>query len=195
MNILEYGKKIYEILHACPEKSGKEYQTGRSIQQIVKSIHGFNLCYSGKYGLVYSWGTSNQEFEIGFRAELDALEMPSKDMAHACGHDMHMAALIQCMSYVKLTSCKKSLLFIFQSSEESGNGADHMVKILKNLNINVNVMIGLHNAPEIPVNSLAIKNGHTLANNLTNYISFYFTESERYSNQNPLASWSIIYEE
>lgn len=189
MNIIEYGQEIYSILHSTPEVSGKEFETASNIKKIVESFWEGSLIYEGSEGLVYAWGNPGERFDLGFRAELDALSMPSGEVSHACGHDLHMSALIELMRYIVLTNIQKQILFVFQSAEERGNGAYKLTQILKNNNILVDRMISIHNAPELNTNSFAVSEGRILANNYTNQLKFSFLESERYTRGMNLSSW------
>ena len=196
MDLFEYGKKIYDLLHQTPELSSQEVQTREIISRIVNNIGGYEIIYEGKKGLIYSNVLEeNKHYDLGFRAELDALCLSNGKVFHGCGHDLHMSSLLQFMAYLSKRKTSKRILFIYQSSEEIGNGGSTLVNILKRINILVDKMFGLHNAPEIPVESIAIKSGETLTNNITNKLRISFYEKDRNSDniQEFLSVWDILY--
>ncbi|MFC3932879.1 M20/M25/M40 family metallo-hydrolase [Streptococcus dentapri] len=199
MDLYEYGQKIYELLHQTPELSSQEVKTREIISRIVNDIGGYEIIYEGKEGLIY--GNVLEEnnrcrtYDLGFRAELDALCLPNGNIFHGCGHDLHMSSLLQFMAYLSRRETSKRILFIYQSSEEIGNGGLTLVNILKRKNILIDKMFSLHNAPEIPVESIAIKSGETLTNNVTNKLRISFYEKDRNSDniQKFLSVWDILY--
>lgn len=85
----------------------------------------------------------NSEHTIAYRADIDALPIheeneiefkSSKDnVMHACGHDGHTTALLLFVKRCKLLADKGELphnvVFIFQPAEETGGGANHLIKL------------------------------------------------------------------
>lgn len=199
MNLHDYSQKIYELLHQTPELSSQEVKTREIISRIIKDIGGYEVEYEGKEGLIYSNVLQEKNrhitYDLGFRAELDALCLPNGNIFHACGHDLHMSSLLQFMAYLSKQETSKKILFIFQSSEEIGNGGLTLVNILRKKNISIEKMFSLHNAPEIPVDSIAIKSGETLTNNITNKLKINFYEKDRNSDniKEFLSVWDIVY--
>ncbi|AWN18396.1 M20/M25/M40 family metallo-hydrolase [Streptococcus sobrinus] len=197
MDIFDYGRQVYRLLHSIPEGSGQEYKTSQTISKLVEAIGGYTLVHNGKEGLVYSnCHPQTYIFDLAFRAEMDAIILPNNDAFHGCGHDLHMTSLIQLMAFLKIFPSSRKILFVFQSSEEAGNGAKNMVNTLNHKGVRVNKIIGLHNAPDILVEDLAIKKNETLSNNFTNRLTIQFYEEERYDYhmpKNPLSNWSEIY--
>lgn len=67
-------------------------------------------------------------------SEETGLEFCSRNpgVMHACGHDMHMAALLCTSKIFSDTEVRKLLTapvkFIFQPAEETDGGADRMIK-------------------------------------------------------------------
>ena len=52
MDLFEYGKKIYDLLHQTPELSSQEVQTREIISRIVNNIGGYEIIYDGKEGVI-----------------------------------------------------------------------------------------------------------------------------------------------
>lgn len=171
MNTTEFGNKIYQLLHSIPERSGKEVKTRSLVLSIIDSMNNMKVLYSGKYGIIVGLnGKQNNKFKIGFRVELDAVELSNNLVMHSCGHDGHMASLLASMLYIdKLNIVNQviSCLFIFQSAEELWNGASKLSKIMSLMGIEVDNLYALHNAPEIYPNQIASREGKILSNNYT----------------------------
>src|SRR5690606_20141512 len=90
--------------------------------------------------IVYLEG--NSDITLGFRADIDGLPIEEendiafkskhKGVMHACGHDGHTAMLLafaeKCKEMQDNGTLKHNVLLIFQPSEESMGGANHLVK-------------------------------------------------------------------
>lgn len=127
---LNHFKEIRRTLHQNPEIGFNIHHTLEYIEKLVNMKSANN-----DSGVFYLPGTKSC---IAFRCELDALpikeindiEYKSKnDSMHACGHDAHMAILIETMFYFMNHPHDHALLFIFQPAEESGAGSKHMIQL------------------------------------------------------------------
>lgn len=123
-------KEIRRHIHQNPEIGFNIQNTLRYIENILNMKSASN-----NSGVFYLPGTKSC---IAFRCELDAL--PIKEMndieyksrneyMHACGHDAHMAILIETMIYFINHKQDHALLFIFQPAEESGAGSKQMIQL------------------------------------------------------------------
>jgi len=91
---------------------------------------------------------------IAFRADCDALPICERSGApyatthpgkmHACGHDGHMAILLELARRLDGKSCKNNVLLIFQPGEESPGGALPICKSGVLEKYNVKAIFGLH---------------------------------------------------
>lgn len=110
---------------------------------------------------------------IAIRADIDALpiqeqtnlpyssRIPGK--MHACGHDFHTAAVLGAAYLLKeeQAELKGKIRLIFQPAEECGAGAE---KVIRDGQLgDVDVIIGLHNKPDLPVGTVGIKSGPLMA--------------------------------
>ncbi len=95
---------------------------------------------------------------IAFRAELDALPIKEDNqidhvsrkegVSHACGHDGHMAILLDLLRKIESLDLNEGqLMLIFQPSEETGVGAAQMIKHNVFNEIQVDFCYALHNIP------------------------------------------------
>ncbi|MDF2534918.1 MAG: N-acyl-L-amino acid amidohydrolase [Bacillales bacterium] len=200
MNIIEIGEEIFNTLHKFPEVSGSEIKTRQILESISKKLKHISVVYRGEEGLVLGYYAETRDkehkFDLAFRAELDALELPTGKIYHGCGHDGHMAALMMLVLYVEANGSEKNLLFVFQSGEEIGNGANKLVNIMINLNIHVKSFFDVHNAPEINTNTIAVRSGKVLSNNYTNAVQVITKERGHFnSNISNIFGWEGVYDE
>jgi amidohydrolase len=138
---------FYKDLHEHPELSHQEHRTAQRVAGQLQD-YGFTVQTGiGGTGVVGTLANGAGPTVL-LRAELDALPIredtgvdyastvTTKDadghevpVAHACGHDMHMACLL---AAVKLMADHRdrwsgTLLPLFQPAEETGDGAQGMV--------------------------------------------------------------------
>jgi amidohydrolase len=116
---------LRERLHAIPEPSREEHVTGRLIAEAL-GARGVERVV--RTGLLARTGPPGEV--IAVRAELDALPIQEETRApfaatngfmHACGHDVHMAALTALFKAAWRVegSLPKPLTAFFQPSEEA----------------------------------------------------------------------------
>lgn len=144
---LSFQKPFYEDLHERPELSGQEAETFAKILdvlerfdcEVVSPIGGFGIC------AVFRNGDGPT---VLFRADIDGLPVkeetgvpyastrvrPRADgtmsgVMHACGHDMHTAALAGVCAIMDAHREDWSGTFIalFQPAEENATGANAMI--------------------------------------------------------------------
>ncbi|MDE6550314.1 MAG: amidohydrolase [Clostridia bacterium] len=120
--------------HMIPEVGFKEFQTSKLICSILTNN---NIQYQSGIagtGVIVKFGEGHPH--IAFRTEIDALPIQELNevsykskingFMHACGHDCHIAALIDTVIKVKALFDEKiikkgAVSFIFQPSEEAKN--------------------------------------------------------------------------
>ena len=127
-------------LHQCPEIGDNLPQT-RAI--VCKRLDELGIAYklnSDDDGLIADIKGNKEGKTLAFRADMDGLhitedtnlEYASKiqGQMHGCGHDAHTAILLAAAEI--LNNCKNELngtvRLLFQSGEETGTGAKHMLK-------------------------------------------------------------------
>lgn len=139
----QYFREIVSIrhhIHQHPELSFEEFETSRYIQELLDSAgipfkKGFV-----KTGIVGSInGRTENGMTVALRADMDALpvheknDLPFKSVnegkMHACGHDMHMSALLGASRILQSlrNEFDGKILLIFQPAEEKLPGGAHLM--------------------------------------------------------------------
>jgi amidohydrolase len=168
-DIIEFRKE----LHQNPELSGNEKNTA---QRIKKFIYQFNpdkvIENIGGHGLLVVFEGKNPGQTILFRGDIDALPIQEesklmykseyKNTAHLCGHDGHAAILAHTIKRVSLDRPKKGkVVFLFQPSEETGQGA---LDVLSDSNFIIpDYIFAIHNIPGFPEGQILLKSGSMAA--------------------------------
>ncbi len=168
MDIIE----IFKDFHKHPELSYQEFRTTKKISEILTENGVEILPLKLETGLVAiirggKDSDSSSKKTFAFRCDIDALPVKEETLLdyksvedgkmHACGHDIHISTGIKVA--VLLNEIKNNLdsdyLVIFQSGEESSNGALKIIEtgILKN----VEAVVALHVNPELEAGVLGIK--------------------------------------
>jgi amidohydrolase len=141
--------ELRERLHKIPEPSHEEHETSRLVAEALGSVEAV-----ARTGLLARVGPPGKS--VAVRAELDA----TNGFMHACGHDVHMAALAALFRAARRIegSLPKPLAALFQPSEEAyPSGADLVVRegVLKE----AGATVAAHVHPEIPWGSVSVEAG------------------------------------
>jgi len=132
---LPQAVNLRERLHAIPEPSHEEHATAGLV---AEALGARSVEHVAGTGLVARVGPRGEAVVV--RAELDALPIEEETGApfaakngfmHACGHDVHMAALAALFRAAGRIegSLPKPLVALFQPSEEAyPSGADLVVR-------------------------------------------------------------------
>ena len=171
---------FYIDIHEHPELSGHEMQTAQKLAQHLRSA-GYEVTERfGGTGIV-ALLKNGAGPTIMLRTELDALPVEEKTglpyaskvhmkddnghdvpVMHACGHDLHMAALLgtaEIMARSK-NAWHGTLMLIGQPAEETIGGAEGMVKAgLFTHFPKPDVAVALHVGNELPAGMAAITPG------------------------------------
>lgn len=146
---LAYYHDLYRTIHQDPELGRQEHETANRVAGCLRRLAGVRVKTAiGGHGLV---GILKNGIgpRVLLRAELDALPVMeqtgwdfasvkqmtdltdgiTKPVMHACGHDLHMVALL--LAVETLYACRDqwrgTLIALFQPNEETGRGAQEMV--------------------------------------------------------------------
>jgi amidohydrolase len=157
--------ELRERLHATPEPSHEEHATARLV---AEALGVQNVESVARTGLLARIGPPGEAVVV--RAELDALPIEEETGApfaatngsmHACGHDVHMAALAALFRSAGRVaeSLPRSLAALFQPSEESyPSGADLVVREGV-LTKGTGAVVAAHVHPDVPWGSVSVEAG------------------------------------
>jgi len=170
---IPYLNKLQELrkeLHQYPEYSGREKKTASKLLSFCSDFqpdvvieklggNGFALVFEG----------DNDGKTVLIRAEMDALpideviDIPhkskNKDLSHKCGHDGHMAILCGVASLLHEQRQRAGrVVLLFQPAEETGKGAEAVLKDPKFQGIVPDYVFALHNLPGFPAGSVVVRN-------------------------------------
>ncbi|NPA34564.1 MAG: amidohydrolase [Chlorobi bacterium] len=196
-------------IHQHPELSMQEYETSAFIRQILD-----------KYGIPYVFpapGTEtgiiamlgNGAKAIGIRAELDALPISESTglpfasvhdgVMHACGHDIHMTALLGLLVHLKTSDSLPTgvkILGIFQPSEEKiPGGAKLMIDAGIIEDFGIMIMLAQHVEPALPLGTIGVHSGPFMASSDELYITVEGHSghaAQPHKNPNPIIATSSI---
>jgi len=166
-------------LHQIPELLYEEFQTAAAIRAELdqRGIGYITGPATAPTATIAVLGDPHKPC-VALRADIDALPITEatglpyasrhSGRMHACGHDGHTATLMGvAAALAKLApSLPVCVKLIWQPAEESGGGADRLVKagvLDGRLGPKVSAIFGLHGWPGLPVGLVATKPGELLA--------------------------------
>jgi amidohydrolase len=161
---LELAVALRHRLHAHPELAHAERETAKLVQAQLP-VAAETVAGNGRIARVGGDGRA-----VAVRAELDGLPLTERtgaafsaagDAMHACGHDVHMAALVALAraAHALGDELPVPLLAVFQPSEEAyPSGARELAEgALAGLALAAVVAVHVH--PELPWGALALDAG------------------------------------
>ncbi len=168
---------IRRTIHANPELSFEEKETGKYIQKILKKYKIPFTTGWADHGVVATIeGIPNKKKHIALRADIDALPIQElnkvkyksqkEGVMHACGHDVHSSSLLGTAIILNKmkTHFEGSVKCIFQPGEEKlPGGASILIKegVLKNPE--PKTILGQHVHPPLEVGKVGIRAGRFMA--------------------------------
>jgi amidohydrolase len=181
--LLEQANAIREQLvtwrrqiHANPELGFQEHGTARYVTDALTDMGIEAQSGVGKTGVVGYLGEGRPV--IGIRADMDALPIQEENdvpyrsqnpgVMHACGHDAHTAMLLGAARLLSEMPDRPpgQIRFLFQPSEEAADaenksGAVRMIE--DGAMEEIDAVIALHVASELPANQIEIAGGYATA--------------------------------
>ena len=161
-------------LHQHPETAYEEIATANFISDKLESF-GLQVHRGlGKTGVVATLTAGSGKTKIALRADMDALfidelnEFDYKSVnagkMHACGHDGHCAMLLGAAQHLSQNPVFSGTVhFIFQPAEEGRAGGKQMIDDGLFELFPTDSVYGMHNFPDMPLGSFAVKSGAMMA--------------------------------
>ena len=154
--------------HRYPETGNKEYRTSEVIETYLKSL-GIETYRPLETGVIGILRGSSIGKTCAFRSDIDALPIKentglsyasvNEGIMHACGHDIHMSALLGAAKLLSIhrDTLKGTVIFIFQPDEEESGGAERLIKA--GIIEKADAVFGCHVNPDLPVGTCGIRYG------------------------------------
>ena len=158
-------------LHQHPEVSGMEAKTAKKVKDFVQQYSPDQTIENlGGHGIAFVYKGTEPGPTTMIRCELDGLPIKEKNsFAHAstiegsfhgCGHDGHMAMLAGVgMELSVQKPLKGKVVLLFQPAEETGEGAEKVLKSKAFDKINPDYAFAIHNLPGYPEKQIVVKKG------------------------------------
>ena len=161
-------EELRRAFHRRPELGNREYETAARIEQTLK---GCGIATRRLLGtaVVGRLDGALPGRTAALRADMDALpltEATGADFAsqipgvmHACGHDVHLAAVL---GAAKLLAARRdrlpgSVVFLFQPDEEGDGGARRLIDA--GALAGVDAVFGAHVSPDLPAGCAGVRYG------------------------------------
>lgn len=163
-------------LHAHPELSWQETRTTAAVITRLTAA-GVAVTPLPGTGLLADIGSENPSYRVALRADMDALPVRERTglsftsttarVCHACGHDVHVTALVGALLALKdledaLRERGIAVRGIFQAAEESIPGGAHEAVAAGCLD-GVDVAFALHCDPSLDVGQVGLREGSLTA--------------------------------
>ncbi|MBN8866509.1 MAG: amidohydrolase [Solirubrobacterales bacterium] len=162
---VETTVELRHRLHENPELSHQETRTGAAIAEALP-VESVIVAKTGRLARI-SGGSGPR---IAVRAELDGLPVDERTGAeyastngamHACGHDVHMAAVVALARAAERlrTRLPAELIAIFQPSEEADPSGARMLAEGELPGLGLDAAVGAHVHPALEWGSIALDPG------------------------------------
>ncbi len=168
---LDYVRALRRDFHQHPEIALQEHRTSDRIEEELRklNIDCFRVSDTGVIGILH--GEQPGDGEIALRADIDALPMSEDNVVdyrsqeagrmHACGHDVHTAALLGAARILaaRRQEISGTVRFLFQPAEEIGAGAKIFCREKEKTLGKAQRVFGIHTAPDLHTGVLGVKPG------------------------------------
>jgi len=162
---LDEAVRLRHDLHAHPELSGSEYRTAATVSAALGAADAPAVAGTGR---IVRIGPRSGPC-VAIRAELDALPVAEQTgvpwasptgAMHACGHDVHLAALVALARAARAVQLPVGLLAVLQPREEgSPLGAPDVVASTAFAAQQPRAVVGVHLQHQLPLGTVAAAAG------------------------------------
>lgn len=167
--ILKYRRDLHQI----PELDFDLPKTSAYVRSVLEKLPCEVFSPDGH--AVCAWFDAGAHEAVAFRSDMDALPICEvsgvpfssrhQGHMHACGHDGHMAMVLELAQYVASVKdrLKKNVLLVFQPAEETTGGAQFICQSGVFAQKNVKAIYGFHLWPDLPLGQPVTRPGPLLA--------------------------------
>lgn len=167
--------RIAQELHQNPELSGEEIHTTQLLKEQLSRMNIETIDILSGTGVIGLIRGAYPGKTVALRADIDALPVQedtthticSKNdgVMHACGHDIHSAALLGAAYALKSLqpTLHGNVLLIFQPAEETVSGAKAILESGIFDVIKPDAFYSMHVMPNIPAGHLGVRSGSIMA--------------------------------
>lgn len=158
-------------LHRIPELDRNLPRTMDYLRRALSALRC--QLFSPIEGSLCAWFDNGAESAIAFRSDADALpicEATDLEFAsefsgrmHACGHDGHMAMLLELARRLDGIRSERNYLLIFQPAEETTGGAKDICESGIFQQKHVRAIFGMHIWPDLPAGTIAARENEMMA--------------------------------
>jgi amidohydrolase len=157
-----------QLLHSHPELAHNEVVTSGLVQKFLEACKPDDMITEiGGHGVAAVFKGADTGSNVLVRCELDALPIPetinlpygstTDGIAHKCGHDGHMSIVAGVAERLYKQRPKSgAAILLFQPAEETGEGAEKVIKDPKFKQIKPDYAFALHNLPGYPLGRVII---------------------------------------
>jgi len=168
-----YLIEMRRALHTHPELAFEEVQTAGMVAMELERLGIPYQAEVGRTGVVGTIVGGRPGPTLAIRADMDALPIRGRTglpfasevegRMHACGHDIHTATLLGVAAVLKGMAPQLSgaVRLLFQPAEETGRGAAAMIE--DGAMEGVDMALGFHNYPDMPIGRFGFVRGASLA--------------------------------
>ena len=161
-------------LHQFPELSTEERETSKFISSHLRKLGLKILPLKMETGVLAELKGAKPGRTIAIRSDIDALPITEQTgvkykskhpgIMHACGHDLHMAVVLGTAAVLSelRSQLPGNVRFIFQPAEEQPPGGARPM-IANGAMKGVDIILGLHNDPNIPTGKISLRDGPVMA--------------------------------
>ena len=177
--------QIFTDRHALHQIPELDRHLPETLSYLKKALTGLPCrVFSPMEGSLAAFFDFGKDAAIAFRADADALPIEEKTGAayasrhpgnmHACGHDGHMAILLELARRLSEKDClPHNVLLIFQPAEETTGGARDLCETGIFGEYNVQAIFGLHLWPGLPAGGVASREQELMARSCEVTIDVY----------------------
>jgi amidohydrolase len=167
--------EIRRDIHANPELGFEEIRTAAVVARELSRLGIAHQTGIGKTGVVGLIEGGRPGPVLAIRADMDALPIEERTglpfastkpgLMHACGHDIHTTTLLGVAAVLKelAPQLAGTIKLVFQPAEEGIGGMQAMIADGVMDGPKVDLALGFHNHPEIPVGNFGFVHGACLA--------------------------------